>query len=138
MCPAEPRVSQMEIKLATSSVTCNHEESDLGPCPDITLSPRRERSRASPRIHIQPQGEDPESRSDSTSKPEEEASRPSLSPIITTRVFYEDSRLHWIQLSTKISHVPNASPFSVEAVTNGSGYPDMIISTIKYRNMSSY
>ena len=92
----------------------------IGPYPDITLCPRRERSRASSRICIQPQGDDSESRPGSTSNPEREASRPYLSPIITT------------------PHVPNDSPISMETVANGSKYHGIPISTIKRSNLSSY
>ena len=53
----------------------------------------------------------PESRPGSTSNLEGEASGQSLSPIITTHVFYEDSCLHLIKFSTRISHVPNALIF---------------------------
>ena len=50
MCPAAPRLSQVETKLTISSVAFNREERerDLGPYPDIILSPEKRdfRSRA--------------------------------------------------------------------------------------------
>jgi len=113
--PVAPRVSQIETKIATSSVTFNLEK----------------RPRALLRHHTQFEERDHGPHLEFESNPKGEASGPSFSPIITTRiVFYEDSHLQWIQLSTKISHVPNP-PISTVAVTNDSGYPDMPILTIK-------
>ena len=104
------------------------------------IQPRRERPRAfTPTSHsirgerhLGPRPEfasNPEERTPSlvlgASNPEGEAPGPSLSPIIITPVYYKDSRFHWIQLSTGISHVSRDSPISTEAVVNGSRYHGM-------------